>query len=408
MEENEVEEDIEVEVENNDNVIIDVPFNPNKIKVKSLPYSIGQIIQDLGEGIINLDTEFQRLPNLWDISKQSQFIESLILNLPIPSFYFNEADENTWEVIDGLQRISTLKKFIIERSFALKNLEFLKEFEGFRYNDLPNPLSKRITRFAITIYVIERETPIAVKYNIFKRVNTGGLKLEAQEIRHAINQGLPAELIADLARGSNSLLENGHLRTRKNSDGNIIELRFTEEGVAFTQATDGKIATKRMEDRDFINRFIAFYLIPYQEYNPDLDSFLSRGMSKIKDLDNSQINELKYNFKASMRLAFDIFGQDAFRKRHNELDKRKPINKALFEVLSVNFAKLDDRERGVLNIREAIFKGKLMELNNNPDGKFLRSISQGTAQKDSVVQRFTDIQRIIRETIENDNSITSN
>lgn len=404
-----MEENEDIESEGNEDVVIDVPFNPNNIKVKPLSYSIGQIIQDMRDGNINLDTVFQRLPNLWDNTKKSRLIESLMLNLPIPSFYFNEKEENNWEVIDGLQRISTLKSFIIDKTFTLQNLEFLKEFNNNKYEQLPNSLQKRIARFQVTIYIIERGTPNEVKFNIFKRINQGGLILKPQEIRHALNQGIPAEVIADLTRGSiDDISESDSKKKQKDPNKSITELNATPEGNAFILATDKKVPTARMEDRDFANRFIAFYLIPYEEYQPDLDSFLNKGMEKIRELTTNQITKLKDDFRNSMILAFNIFKQDAFRKRMNKDDNRKPINKALFEVLSVCFAKLDDVERSILLNKELIFKEKLMELNNMPDGKFLRSISQGTAQKESVIQRFTDIQRIIRETITNDKSIPSN
>ena len=411
MEENEQIENVEssnetVERESNEDIIIEIPFNPNKIKVKSFSYSVGQIIQDIEDGVVNLDTEFQRLPNLWNNTKKSHFIESLLLNLPIPSFYFNERNENYWEVIDGLQRISTLKSFVIDGTLVLNELDFLKELNGKTFKSLPNSFQKRITRFAITVYLIEKGTPNEVKYHIFMRVNKAGLTLTPQEIRHAMNQGLPSELVADLARGKDNLLEDGSLKKRKNESGEIIELRATEEGRAFVRATDYKIPTIRMNDRDFVNRFIAFYLTPYQDYQPDLDSFLSRGMEKIKDLNQEQILILKRNFTTSMNLAYFIFGEDAFRKRFAENDSRKPINKALFEVISVIFAKLTEEQTHVLRDKANLFRTKLIDLNNN--NSFYRSITQGTAKRESVIQRFTDIQRIIRETIENDNSITNN
>jgi hypothetical protein len=396
-------EDNQIEIEEgNDDVTIEVPFDPNKIKVKRDAYSVGQIVQDLGFKVIDLDTEFQRLPGLWNDTQKSRLIESLLLNLPIPSFYFNEKEDNTWEVIDGLQRISTINSFIIEKKLKLTNLEFLKEYNGFKFEDLPNPLKLRITRFNITIYIIEKGTPVDVKFNIFKRVNTGGLTLTAQEIRHAINQGKPAELIADLARGKDNKTQEDTIRTRKNSDKTITQLFATNEGKAFVKATENRINPTRMEDRDFITRFVSFYLIPYQEYKPDLDTFLNKGMSTIKELNEEEIEKLKENFKEAMNLSYSIFGNDAFRKRFKKSDKRKPINKALFEILSVNFAKLSNEKRDLLKRKQQVFIKNLMNLHNAEDGKFLRAITQSTAQKDLVFQRFSDIEKIIKETLEND------
>ncbi len=402
MNKNDNDEFDEIENELNDDVIIEIPFDPNKIKVQTKSYSIGQIVQDLEDKTIDLDTEFQRLPGLWNNEKKSQFIESLLLNLPIPTFYFNEKEENNWEVIDGLQRISTIYAFLVEKKLKLTGLEFLKEYNDFTFEKLPNPLQKRITRFGITIYIIEKTTPVEVKFHIFKRVNTGGLMLTPQEIRHAINQGTPAELIADLARGKDNKLLDGTIRVRKNNDGKFIDLKVTEEGKSFVQATENRINPTRMEDRDFVTRFVAFYLIPYQEYKPDLDSFLIKGMQKIRELSKTDIDNLKSDFKSAMNLAFEVFGNDAFRKRFSEADKRKPINKALFEVLSVNLAKLSPNYRENIKTKKNAFKLKLIDLHNTKDGKFVRSISQGTAQKDLVTQRFTDIERIIKETLEND------
>lgn len=395
------EADIEKELPTIEAIKIDSPFDPNKIKVRTAPSTIGQIIDDLNDNFINLDTEFQRLPNLWNLEKKSRFIESLILKLPIPAFYFNEKEENDLEVVDGLQRISTIDTFVIKENFALTNLEFLKEYNNCYFSELPSTLQRRIKTFPITTYTIEKGTPDSVKFNIFKRVNTGGLTLTDQEIRHAINQGKPAELIADLARGNVISDEEGNVKSRLNSDGNKIKLNATREGEAFVRATDYRIGTFRMEDRDFVTRFVAFYLIPYHEYEPSLDTFLNTGMVRIRGLSNESIEKLKNDFFKSMNTAYDIFGNDAFRKRFSRSDARKPINKALFEVLSVSFALLNEDERLLLIEKNDIFIDKFIALHHETG--FLRSISQGTAIKDSVIKRFSEILRIIKETLYYDN-----
>lgn len=389
---NDVEEEIA-----NDKVPFEVPFDPNKIKVRTTPYTIGQIVHDLEDDFINLDTEFQRLPNLWDNSKKSLFIESLLLRLPVPAFYFNEKEENHLEVVDGLQRISTIKKFVLDEDFKLSSLEFLKEYNDQFFSDLPSTLQRRIRTFPITVYIIEKDTPNDVKYNIFKRVNTAGLLLTDQEIRHAINQGTPAELISDLARGQDDLNDQGNIKTRINNDGIEIKLTATREGKAFIKATDNRIGTRRMQDRDFVTRFVSFYLIPPTSYEPNLDTFLNKGMSKIRELSDEKIEKLKDDFYRSMQLAFDIFGDDAFRKRINKNDARKPINKALFEVLSVSFSKLDDYEVKTLKQHKNRFIRKFIALHQ--DYIFIRAISQGTAMKESVLKRFQEIDKIIKQTL---------
>lgn len=395
-------EDIEyVEKEiSNEIVDIETPFDPNKIKVRTTPSTIGQIINDLEDNFINLNTEFQRLPNLWNDTKKSRFVESLLLKLPIPAFYFNEKEENELEVVDGLQRISTIKNYVLNQNFKLSNLEFLKEYNGSSFSELPSTFQRRIKTFPITTYIIEKGTPNTVKYNIFKRVNTGGLELTEQEIRHAINQGIPADLVADLVRGHDEKDETAIIRSRKNQDGELEYLYATREGKEFVKATDNRIGAFRMEDRDFATRFISFYLIDFRKYEPNLDTFLNNGMATIRELEKSEIAKLKDDFYYSMKLANDIFGNDAFRKRFYESDGRKPINKALFEVLSVTFAKLTELERQVLLNRKSKFREKFIKLHH--DITFLRAISQGTAMKDSVIKRFQEIERIIKETIKYD------
>lgn len=106
IESTEPSEPVEQE-EGNENVPNDNPFNPNDISISIVPRTIGQLVEMLEYDEI-LIPKYQRLPNLWKPKTKSRFIESLMLNLPIPLFYFDEGADKKWRVIDGLQRISTL------------------------------------------------------------------------------------------------------------------------------------------------------------------------------------------------------------------------------------------------------------------------------------------------------------
>lgn len=371
-EENQVEEEIV------GNEPITIPFDPNLIRIRRDPFTLGELIDKIEYDEVNFETSFQRKSDLWDSTKQSRLIESVLLRLPLPAFYFDEIIENendinkrrsVWQVIDGLQRCSAFNNFIVKQSLALENLEFLTRFNGAKYDDLPRELQRRINQSPITVYIVEKGTPDEVKFNIFKRINTGGLVLNAQEIRHAMNQGIAADYVASLA-----------------------------EMDSFKRATCNIIKTERMEDRDFVTRYVAFYLQDYAEYQPDLDSFLTKGMAKIKSVTQEEREEMKENFDKAMHTSMSIFGDDAFRKRQNPTDRRKPINKALFEVLSVYIAKLSEAQSQLLISKKELFKSKFMLLNNDP--KFLYAISSGTGQKESVNRRYIDIKRIIDEILE--------
>ena len=353
-------------------VPIKVPFDPNLIRIRRDPFTLGQLIDKIEFNEIDFFTGFQRKSDLWNEKQQSSLIESILLRLPLPAFYFDEGEGNKWQVIDGLQRTSAIRNFVLnkEKPLKLQKLEFLEQFEGEGFDNLPGTLQRRIKTTPLTIYLVEKGTPDEVKYNIFKRINTGGLVLTPQEIRHALNQGIPSKFVEELA--------------------GIKE---------FKTATCNIIKNERMEDRDFVTRFVSFYITPYFKYEPDLDSFMTKGMSLIKYLKDPELKKMKEDFTKAMKTAVTIFGDDAFRKRQDKDAGRRPLNKALFESISVTFSKLNDVEIEEMVNKKEILKEKFIVLNN--DKKFFNSLASGTGQKDSVNTRFSEIYRIVQETISN-------
>jgi uncharacterized protein with ParB-like and HNH nuclease domain len=168
----------------------------------------------------------------------------------LPAFYFDGSDDNKWLVVDGLQRLSSIRHFVLDKANPLRltGMEFLTGLDGKTYDQLDLSLQRLIEETPVVVYLINPGTPADVKFNIFKRINTGGLKLEPQEIRHALFQGTPSKFIAELA-----------------------------EMEEFRAATTYSIQSHRMLDRDFANRFLAFYVFPYDKYQPDLDTFMSKA-----------------------------------------------------------------------------------------------------------------------------------
>lgn len=343
------------------------PFDPNKVKIATPPMTIQTIIERLANNGINLFTEFQRRPDLWDNKKQSRLIESILLKAPLPSFYFDGEKDNNWQVIDGLQRISTIKNFIIDKTLTLENLDFLQQFNGKKYDDLPKDLQRRIKSFPITGHIIQEGTRDDIKYILFSRINTEALILTPQEIRHALNQGKPASFIKELATLP-----------------------------SFRKATDSSIKTIRMEDRDFANRFVAFYFAGHHNYQPDLNSFLNLGMANLKNKSNEVLQRVKQDFIQANELAFDIFQKDAYRKRINSNTRRNSINKALFDTLSVNLARLNEFQVEQLKKRKGIFREQTKLLMRN-DKIFMNAISFGTGEKNKVKTRYNKIKNILEK-----------
>lgn len=359
-----------VEYEDTHGTEIVKPFDPKKIDITHKTLILESIFKRIVRNEINLFTDFQREGNLWDLTQQSRLIESILIRFPLPAFYFDGTNDDHWLIVDGLQRISTLKNFVVDKSQTLVNLEFLGQFNGCRYDDLPRDLQRRIDETEITVHIINPGTPEEVKYNVFKRINTTALILEPQEIRHAINQGIPAQFVKELA--------------------GLDE---------FKTATCNTIKTHRMLDRDFVTRYVSFYLNSYNDYQPDLDTFMNKSMARLKHLSENDRTIIKADFIKAMDAAYKIFGDDAFRKRFNRDDYRKPINKALFEVWSVSLAKLSSLDiESLVMKKDQLVDGFISFLNS--DVAFSDALSSGTSDKSRVIKRFTAIEDLIQKTLQ--------
>jgi hypothetical protein len=381
------EEDYIEPEEGNEHIKIENPFNPNDININIVTRTIGQLIDMLRYDEIIIPP-YQRLPNLWNVKQKSRFIESLMLNLPIPLFYFDEAEDKKWRVIDGLQRMSALEHFVLsgskdktisgnETALVLDNLEFKTEYNGRKWDGkegegLPRDIQRRIEVCQVTINLIQKGTPDEVKYSIFSRINQGGIELKAQEIRTALFQGYKVDFLKKLI----------------SSD--------TTAGRSFILATNASVPSRRQEDLDFATRFISFYILGYEKYEPDMDLFQIKGTKSIPN-ETAMLDNICQSFQEAMQLSYDIFGQDAFRKITNSDSRWTRINKALFEVMSVYFAKLNPLEKEKLLSKRNDFKHGFIELQR--DEAFWNAITTGTASKDSVRKRHELFKELLNKFI---------
>lgn len=354
---------------------ISQPFDPEKIDVSTRSMTVDLLLSRINSGAIDLAPDFQRRAGIWTDVRQSRLIESLLLRIPLPTLYAAEDEVETWAMVDGIQRLTTIARFmapdsIRQQRLKLVGLEYLSsEFNGASYEDLPPRLKRRLRETELIVHVIRFGTPDEVKFNVFARINTGGMPLSSQELRHALIPGKAREVLKQWAA--------------------------TDE---FVHATDGSINDDRMADRELVLRFIAFRLAGYEGYSsPDFDDFLRRAMRSLNSLSADDVRRLRYEFSSSLDAAYHIFGRHCFRKIYSEGAPRFPINKALFDSVSVNLALIGEAERAALvKNSKAVVKGYI-QLINNPS--FESSISQGTGNPNKVRYRFSKIAELFNRSV---------
>ena len=342
------------------------PFSPNDIKLSTPPMNMGDVIDMIQHNYIDFDTDYQREQNLWTEEQQSRLIESILLGLRLPAFYFESITKKKFKVIDGLQRCCAIRNFCVDETLVLKGMEFLNQFNNKKYSDFSFEVKRDIRTLPVTVNILENGSPDEVKYILFQRLNTGGIKLSPQEIRNAIFTGKAIDLVKEMAKDA-----------------------------SFLEATLYKIPTIRKQDQDFVSRFIAFYLSGYKNYKPDLDNFINSVMKGIKNGEyDDRLEQMKQDFTKAMKLASEIFDNDAFRKREDAGASRRPLNKAYFEVISVGFAHLSNDEAQLLLGHKELLKENLISKMRD-DVSYNNSFSGGTGKRDSVNKRFSTFNDIL-------------
>jgi hypothetical protein len=353
-----------LEIERED-PIIEEPFNPEEIRVRTNNITVQLLVSRIEHNEVELEPPFQR-SFIWKEERQSRLIESLLLRIPIPVFYVAADENENWLVVDGVQRMFTIYNYVTG-GLRLRQLEYLDKFNAMKYSDLPRPMQRRIGESELVVNIIEPGTPEGVMFNIFRRINTGGMTLNGQEIRNALHPGPVRQFLKTLAQ--------------------------TEE---FLKATDETIKPDRMADRECVLRFIAFYVDPWEKYDDnDLNGFLSGVMTKINNMDTRYHEELAEEFKKAMDAAYRIFGSEAFRKRYDRNEShRRPISKALFDAWSVELARYAPQEIDrLVEKREHIIDRFIALINSDSD--FDRAISYSTGNPRRVKKRFGAIAQLV-------------
>lgn len=260
---------------------------------------------------IVLDSDFQR-EEVWRQDRKSELIESVLMGLPLPIFYFNQDKYGRLIVVDGRQRLTAFFEYM-DNEFPLRKLKILSDLNGKTFHQLSPLLQGRFEDFQIQAHVILPPTPDRIKFDIFDRVNRGGMPLNKQEIRNALYQGFATKLL-------NRLIESQEF---KNATGHA----FVKE--------------IRMKDRYLLTRFIGLYL--YQEkflkdengkdyiYRDDIDELLGKAMDFLNHMNQTEIQQLEEMIMECLEKSYIYLGEDAFRLTGGE--RRSPINMNVFETV---------------------------------------------------------------------------
>jgi len=354
---------------------ISKPYDPTEIRVDPKMYSLRNILDMIDEKDLDLAPDFQRL-KVWKAKQKSRLIESILLRIPLPAFYFSSDESGKLQVVDGVQRLTTIHDFVRggqdgKSHFELTDLEYLQEeLSGKSFEDIEKTSwAKRLYSTQIVANVIDPQTPAAVKFDIFRRINTGGTPLTAQEIRHCMSGEKSRSLLKRLSTSSE-----------------------------FDKATGGKLSGHlRMADREMVLRVLSFRIDKGFETTKDLsslDQLLNGATDQIDNhLSSSRLTRLEEDFVGAMRIAKKLFGDHAFRKWPPGTEWRFPINKALFEVWGVLLA--DYSWDNLSNAKEKIIKS-FRELFDEDDF-FVQSISSGTGDPKKISYRFAVIRKLLSD-----------
>jgi uncharacterized protein with ParB-like and HNH nuclease domain len=373
--------------DNDSNAVVRPDFDPEQIRIDPKTYSIYDIKRFIDSGDLDIEPDFQR-HFVWEKKRQSRLIESLMLRIPLPVFYLSQDKEGEFQVVDGLQRLTTIYRFI-NKELVLKELEYLHDCQGKTFETLEPKYRRRIEQAQLIFFVIDPSTSANVKFELFKRINQGGKALNAQEIRNSMSKKETRSLLNKLSASD-----------------------------FFLKATDNSIKNLRMEDQELTLRFIAFYLLKFRSdfvtslkvkrkekvidfgYTGYMETFLDEVLDILNDKQMQGEHEHKMigqAFANGMQNAYYLFGKYTFRKCKKKdlaIDaKRQLINKSLFTVWSVLLSQYDYKV-----IKEKNEEGCLIQHlaeRIDTDNEYYDSLTTGTNQVNKIEFGFKVAENLI-------------
>lgn len=347
------------ESDNESKIPYEIPQEVRKITTQAYDKSVYDIVRMIEDKDIKLDPDYQR-NYVWDNKKASMLIESIILNVPIPVIYVSQEKDDSWSVIDGLQRLNSLKRFF-DGKFKLSGLEILSELNKQDINTLNSKALRMLKNGLLRVIMITHDSNEEIKYDVFMRLNTGSVHLTEQELRNCLYRGSFNRLLKELSQN----------KTWQN----LIGLKEPH---------------KRMADRELALRFLA--IIKYwntekreiTNYKGRMKSFLNDFMNTYKNIDSKKSESWKALFNETVEKVLKIYGENAFKRINLDGSRESSINRAMMDVIMLSTARYTINE--LLPHKEQINKTLEDLIINNPE--FRNSVKIGTSDTKVITYRL--------------------
>lgn len=321
------------------------------------------------ENSLILDPSYQRYDGIWTRKNKSLFIESIILNIPIPSLYLSEDERGNLIVIDGRQRLTTLFDFMNDK-FILSGLSILKELNGLKFSKLTGDKEKyksKIEDRSLHIQKLGSGINNVFIIETFERVNTKGVRLNSQEIRNAMFQGQSTKLLNEISNyysGDNEIIDKKRMKDK------YIILRYFAMKNYYDSLKNGKT--------------VNFYSI---------SDYLSQCMKNINMLSDNEIEEMKDSFIKIYDRSKDIFKSNAFR-----IKPKLPINMILFEITLIIVANcMQKTNEEIKNVYDKFLNWNIDDNKDSNETTFEKNIKYHRDSKENIEERLNFILNILGE-----------